>query len=283
MKCRQAVKILPNRVFFRGNLAVYAAYAGDFQTAEREARAVEEPNDLATLALAFAQSGQGLLSEATDTYRQAQDDDPPRRVLVGIWSCRPGVVRGSNFRSRGTSGAGGDCGPDVQERRSSGQEARRRWPSRISCADVQCLPSPRPKKRFRTVTPWKVRFMAARIFVEAGAIDKAGERGGGLASALPAEPQAYGKILRRRDCPEERGPAPGDQDLSDANSVLDTWVGHFDLGRAYLEAGALPQADSEFDRCIQRRGEALSLLVDEEPTYGDSRSCTTTRAAFVRD
>ncbi len=29
----------------------------------------------------------------------------------------------------------------------------------------------------------------------------------------------------------------------------------------------LPQADSEFDRCIQRRGEALALFLDEEPTY----------------
>ena len=28
-----------------------------------------------------------------------------------------------------------------------------------------------------------------------------------------------------------------------------------------------PQADSEFDRCIKRRGEALSLFLDEEPTY----------------
>ena len=45
-------------------------------------------------------------------------------------------------------------------------------------------------------------------------------------------------------------------------------MGHFALGRAYLEAGAFLQADSEFDRCIKRRGEALSLLMDEEPTYG---------------
>ena len=29
----------------------------------------------------------------------------------------------------------------------------------------------------------------------------------------------------------------------------------------------LTQADSEFDRCIQRRGEALALFLDEEPTY----------------
>ena len=50
--------------------------------------------------------------------------------------------------------------------------------------------------------------------------------------------------------------------------MLDTWIGHFELGRAYLAASAFPQADSEFDRCLRRRGEALSLFVDEEPTYG---------------
>ena len=55
--------------------------------------------------------------------------------------------------------------------------------------------------------------------------------------------------------------------LVEANGLLDTWIGHFDLGRAYLEAGQFPQADSEFDRCLKRRGEALSLFLDEEATY----------------
>jgi hypothetical protein len=50
--------------------------------------------------------------------------------------------------------------------------------------------------------------------------------------------------------------------------MLDTWIGHFDLGRAYLAAEAFPQADSEFDRCLKRSGEALSLFLDEEPTAG---------------
>ena len=45
-------------------------------------------------------------------------------------------------------------------------------------------------------------------------------------------------------------------------------MGHFDLGRAYVEAGRFFQADSEFDRCLTRRGEAVSLFLDEEPTYG---------------
>ena len=56
--------------------------------------------------------------------------------------------------------------------------------------------------------------------------------------------------------------------LSEATTLLDTWIGRFDLGRAYLAAGAFPQADSEFDRCLKRSGEALSLFLDEEPTSG---------------
>ena len=35
-----------------------------------------------------------------------------------------------------------------------------------------------------------------------------------------------------------------------------------------FSAGLFTQADSEFDRCIKRRGETLALFLDEEPTYG---------------
>ena len=58
---RQVVKILPKRSLYRVNLALYAAYAGDFQTGEREARAIPQPGVFGLLALAFAQVGQGQL------------------------------------------------------------------------------------------------------------------------------------------------------------------------------------------------------------------------------
>ena len=37
---RQVVKILPNRALYRVNLALYADYAGDFETGESEARGI---------------------------------------------------------------------------------------------------------------------------------------------------------------------------------------------------------------------------------------------------
>ena len=83
-----------------------------------------------------------------------------------------------------------------------------------------------------------------------------------------AEPQAYAKIIEGEAALKSGDARQAIKSLTEANALLDTWIGHYDLGRAYLAAGAFTQADSEFDRCLTRRGEALSLFLDEEPTFG---------------
>ena len=57
----------------------------------------------------------------------------------------------------------------------------------------------------------------------------------GLSSELPAEPQAYGKIIEGEIALKSKDPRQAIKILTDATDVLDTWLGHFDLGRAYLE------------------------------------------------
>ena len=49
--------------------------------------------------------------------------------------------------------------------------------------------------------------------------------------------------------------------------LLDTWIGHFVLGRAYLEDGAFTEAHEELEVCLARRGEASALFVDEVPSF----------------
>jgi len=114
----------------------------------------------------------------------------------------------------------------------------------------------------------KVRFLAARVFLEAGATAKALALSRELASGLQKASQAYAKILNGLLALKQRDARQAIQDLTDANGLLDTWIGQYDLGRAYLEAGAFLQADSSFERCLKRRGEALSLFLDDEPSYG---------------
>src|SRR5262249_42889249 len=104
-------------------------------------------------------------------------------------------------------------------------------------------------------------------FVETGEIPKAKKLVEGLASGLGSEPRAYAKLVLGEIALKQHDTKTAIQLVNEANDLLDTWIGRLDLGRAYLEAGAFAEADSEFDRCIRRRGEALELFMDDMPTY----------------
>jgi len=114
----------------------------------------------------------------------------------------------------------------------------------------------------------KIKFLAGRLFALTGATMRAQAMAAQLAASIPAEPQAMAKIIEGNIALTAGDPRRAITLLTEANTTLDTWIGRFDLGRADLAAGQLLQADSEFDRCITRQGEALSLFLDEEPTFG---------------
>src|SRR5260370_36150573 len=72
---RRAVESNPKNVLQRDNLALYALYAGDFDTAAREEEAALQLNPsfekgLSTLAL--AQFAQGHIPQSTETYQRLQ-------------------------------------------------------------------------------------------------------------------------------------------------------------------------------------------------------------------
>jgi len=112
-----------------------------------------------------------------------------------------------------------------------------------------------------------IEFLAARIYVEAGEYAKAHKLAMSLSSALASESQAYGKIVEGMIALKRKDTNEAIRQIRGANNLLDTWIGHYDLGRVYLEAGAFTEADSEFDQCMKRRGEAIELFDDNVPTY----------------
>ena len=73
---QQAIKVLPNHVGYRINLALIADRAGEFQTAEDELKPLPQFGTSALLALAYSQFGRGLLPEATATYKKMASQDP---------------------------------------------------------------------------------------------------------------------------------------------------------------------------------------------------------------
>ena len=268
LEMRQAVRILPRRALYRFNLAVYAAYAGDFRTGEQEARMAQElGSPLALLSLALAQLGLDQISQAAESYRQLA-----RVNLQGASYAASGLADLAVYEGRFSDavrileqGAAEDV---------ASLEPDRAAVKFVALAYTQVLRQQRSaavaaaEKALANSEAVKIRFLAARVFLEAGEIARARTLAESLASHLQAEPQAYAKILEAEVALKNGDARQAIKLLTEANSVLDTWIGHFELGRAFFEAGAFTQADSEFDRCLKRRGEALALFLDEEPTYG---------------
>jgi serine/threonine protein kinase/tetratricopeptide (TPR) repeat protein len=263
---RQVVDLLPNRATFRDNLALYANYAGDFQTAEEEALTIQEPDVYATLAVAFAQLGQGRLPEAMQTYRKLATIDALGASFAasGLGDLATVEGRYADAARILNEGAVRDLAAKNTDRAASkfaalayAEQSRGRRMAAAAAID----------KALANSQAVKIRFLGARSYVEAGQIDKARLVMANLGAELQAEPQAYAKLIEGNIALKSGDARLAIKLLSEANMVLDTWIGHYDLGRAYLEANAFIQADSEFDRCLGRRGEALALFLDEEPTY----------------
>ena len=260
-----SVRLLPNYVPLRINLALTKDLKGDFSGAEEDFKAIPNPDASALQALAYSQTGRGLLGDAAATYGQMGAMGPR-----GASSAASGQGDLAIYEGRFTEAVrilGGAADADRTSGNADKAAVADRRGTRSCCAATIARTIAAASEALATGKSMAVRFLSARIFAEAGAFDKARPVAAALAAELPAEPQAHGKILEGLIALKSGNPREAIGILTAANGLLDTWFGHFELGRAYLAYGALPQADSEFDLCISRRGEALSLM-DEGPTSG---------------
>jgi tetratricopeptide (TPR) repeat protein len=265
---RRVVTILPKRALYHLNVALYAAYGGDFQTAEPEARTAEEMGSpLGPVAIAFAQLGRGQVAQAVESYQRLAMAGGlgPSRAASGLGDLAVYEGRFSDAVRILEAGAAADVRAMNADRAAAKLvEAAYAHLLRGQMAAANAA----AERALKNSDTLKIEFFAGRVFAMTGSAARARAMAAKLASAVPAEPQAMAKIIEG-DIALAAGEAPrAIALLTEANTTLDTWIGRFDLGRANLAAGQLLQADSEFDRCITRQGEALSLFLDEEPTFG---------------
>jgi tetratricopeptide (TPR) repeat protein/tRNA A-37 threonylcarbamoyl transferase component Bud32 len=264
---QRALAVLPRSVRQRTNLAAYLSYNSDFLGAEREALEVQKldsafPKGFTTLA--FARLGQERVSQATQTY-QALQKVSASDAASGLADVALYEGRLSEAARLLEAGAAADIAAKSPDRAADKLAAL----AYTLWTRGQKAPAVRAAERaLANSTGVKTRFLAGRIFALAGEPDRAREVASSLGSELYAEPQAYARIIEANILLEGGDARQAIVALTEGNKLLDTWIGRFDLGRAYLEAKAYLEADAEFDRCVQRRGEAMALFLDEVPTYG---------------
>jgi tetratricopeptide (TPR) repeat protein len=267
---RKAVEIAPTAAFQRLNLSFLSSFGGDFQTGEREARAALQLNpslEVGYLNEAEAQMGQGHMSEALESYHKLEklSGNGASMAAVGLADLaafggqfgqavrllEQGVT--ADLGAKRSENAGDKFAALAHTQLLQGQKGA----AAVAAADKALTYS-------QTV---QVRFLAGRIYAESGEIAKAQKLAAGLGSESQAESQAYAKIIEGRSALKQGDSRQAIKAFTEADNLLDTWIGRFELGRAYLEAGLFVEADSEFDRCIKRRGEASELFMDNVPTF----------------
>jgi serine/threonine protein kinase/tetratricopeptide (TPR) repeat protein len=264
---QRSVEIVPKGAMQRVILSLYSSYGGDFAAGEREARAAVglNPSFPAYLALVEAQLGLGQMSQATETYHKLE-----KVSAVGASLAASGLADVASYEGRYA-----DAVRILEQGVAADVDAKNADSAAEKLAGIAQLQLLRGQKGPAVAAATKalsmsqsvpVRVLAARTLLEAGEIAKAQKLADGLASELQPETQAYGKIIRG-DLALQRGEKnEAIKMFTDANQLLDTWIGRFELGRAYLEAGQFVEADSEFDRCVKRRGEVLEIFMDNVPT-----------------
>jgi tetratricopeptide (TPR) repeat protein len=266
---RQAVELLPKALMQLNNLALYALYAGDFATAANQARSVIAQNSSSVNAygtLAMAQTGQGQLGEAEQTYLRMDAISPRGAEMATMGRADLLLYQGRTKEaiallqkvSSLTSGNTNDSTFAAQlillaeAKLASGKASE-------AASDA--------KSALAHDNGGTVQFSAGRLYIEAGQTAAAQLLASQLSSHLNSDDQAYAKLLEG-EASLKRGDAKhAVMSFEEAQKLADTWMGRFNLGRAYIEMGAYTEADSELEKCLKRRGEASAVFLDDVPTF----------------
>ena len=245
-------------VLYRSNLATYLMYAGQFDDAMRDAAEALKLNDTADtpqVAAALSLLAAGKVAEAGDTWRKLEATGPGGARIAAIGLADLALYEGRNADAARLVEAGN---PKDAQRLAVLAAAKRKG----SAATDAAL-----KSIAASGTAVGPAFLSARVLLENGAEAKALEVARALGARLEPDARAYGKLLEG-EAQLAKGKAQAAFDLfQEARKLSDTWLGHFDLGRAYLELNGFTEASSEFDVCEKRKGEATAIFFDEVPTH----------------
>jgi len=266
---QHAVQIVPKGVGQRLNLSFISSFAGEFSAGEKEARAALEINPSAAqgyLVLAEALLGQGETEKAADAYHQLEKFGPlgASTAIAGLADLAAYQGKYAEAARILEQGAAADVAAKMADNAASkyaalGNIEEMQGHHAAALADIG--------KALANSQSTQIKFLAASTYVDVGDLPKAQKLAASLSAEATSEPQAYGKIIEGMMALKRKEAKEAIKLITAANTLLDTWIGRFELGRAYLEAGMFTEADSEFDQCAKRRGEAIELFMDNVPTY----------------
>ncbi len=265
----RVIDVFPRSVLYRYNHALYAMYAGDFDTAEREARIALELNPntpKAYLAIAMASLARGKTAAAQQAYETARGIGARGASLASIGLADIAMYEGRHEDAVRILQAG--VAADLASRSLAAAA-----PKQLAMADAQLALGRKPEALALVTAALKaphapsVLVPAAEILMALGLDAEASRLGQELSARLSRQDQAAGQVIHARLATARGRARDAVAALRATRETADLWLVRFALGAAYVEAGEFAGALVELDQCARRAGELCALFLDDVPTF----------------
>lgn len=266
---KQAVELNPGNITPLYNQVWYAIGAGKFAVAEEEAQRVLELNPKfgwVHACLALIQLAQDRPVEAVGSYQRMESFNPRAASLASVGLADFALYEGRFNDAKDILEKG------IAEDLKNGfiEEAihkRTILAETLIYLGKKALAVEAAGKAVAGSKKESILFTSALVYIEAGMEDKALILSQELNNLLQPEPQAYAKIIEGELSLKKGKLTEAVNIFQEAQALLDTWIGHLALGRAYVDAKAYIEAHSEFELCLKRMGEAASVFLDDFPSF----------------
>lgn len=266
---RHAVELSPRASLQRNNLALYSIYAGDYTAGAKAAEEVLQQNpDSADAmgALAMAQTGEGDLASAAATYQKLQTLSPRGASMANMGLADLALYQGraADAIALLEKGIAADIAGKDQSSAAiksvalaQGYLTERQKGKAVAAADEALKLSADPS----------IMMAAGELYIASGELARAGKLMAQLSAHIEPEPQIYSQFLQGNLALKKGQIKEAINAFQKAQKTSNTWLGHLYLGRAYLQNSSFTEADSEFELCLKRRGEASAIFLDDVPTF----------------
>jgi len=262
----QAIQIYKHNLFYRHNQSLYEMYGGQFDAAIAEAAGILQQNPAladAYLPVALSDLAEGKVSDAEAAYRKMEAASAHGKSLAAL-----GLADLALYKGRvGDATAILEHGVDSDLKGGLKAAAAMKLAALAGAGRSQAQSVEAATRALATDRGPAVSFAAACALLGARQESRAEAVAHELAASLEPEPQAYAKLLEGEAQLARHNPREAVRLFQDAEKLVDMWLAHFDLARAFVELGAFTEASSELDTCVRRGGEATAVFFDDLPSY----------------
>jgi tetratricopeptide (TPR) repeat protein len=265
----KAVNLYPKNPRTRANYAIYATYAGDLKTAEREALKVLEDSKtqykayLPLVAIAFV---------ASDTAKMRE----------GYESMRTTGAAGASLATHGLAdlamyeGRWGDAeklladgiAADEKTKNTAGKAQKLVMLAELHLAMNRTAQATQAAKDALALTKDNATVVpAALVLVRSGQRSQAEAIAKDLSKGFQRRSRAYGAIVEGELARASGRFLDAADAFNRARGLADLWLVRMLLGRTYVEADKYLEAQPELTQVDKRRVEASAVFLDDLPTY----------------